>query len=124
MDQVVHFELPADDINRAKTFYSKVFGWSIQTFDPEYFLATTVETDEEGQPEASGAINGGIKKRKDKSEAPVIVVHVDDIDASIAKAEKHGGKVVLPKMIIDHIMYYARVQDCEGNVIGIGQNID
>jgi len=31
MDKVVHFEIPADDVDRAKDFYGSVFGWQLQT---------------------------------------------------------------------------------------------
>ena len=65
---IVHFEIPADDVNRAKTFYEKTFGWDVKKFDysgGEYWICTTTDVDEKMMPTKPGAINGGIMKRKD-----------------------------------------------------------
>ena len=62
MDKVVHFHLPIDDINRAKEFYQKNFGWKIMDtgMEKNYHLITTVATDDKGMPKEPGAINGAL----------------------------------------------------------------
>jgi predicted enzyme related to lactoylglutathione lyase len=61
--EVVHFEVPAKDINRAKAFYSRVFGWktndSPMPSGETYTSLTTTEVDENMRPKSPGAINGG-----------------------------------------------------------------
>lgn len=119
MDKVVHFELPADDMNRAKTFYETAFGWTINAWDKQYFMAATGPMDQMGMGTEPGYVNGGIMQRTETAKTPVLVINVMNLDESIKKVETAGGKVVEPKRKIDMIGFYARVADSEGNVIGL-----
>ena len=80
MRKVVHFEIPADDIDRAKNFYGSVFGWDLQTTPMEggeYTVAMTTPVDQQTQqPTEPGAINGGMFQRGDEwpASGPVIMV--------------------------------------------------
>lgn len=122
MRKVVHFEIPCDDMERAKRFYSDIFGWQlIDVPGMDYTLARTVECDKENMPLESGAINGGIMKRDGTAKSPVLVIEVDDVDDHVKKVENAGGKLVMPKMPIGDMGFYARVSDPEGNVIGLLQ---
>jgi predicted enzyme related to lactoylglutathione lyase len=124
MDKVTHFEIPVDDMNRAKDFYKKIFGWEINDIpEMEYSLVTTVPTDEKNMPKEIGAINGGMLKKDDTSTSPVIVIDVSSLDEYLKKIESAGGKVVLPKVEVGDFGLYARITDTEGNIIGIWQNI-
>lgn len=124
MNKVVHFEIPAKDMNRAKKFYEEVFSWKINAFDKKYFIANTVATDEKTmRPKEPGAINGGIMEWMAEAPSTVIVIAVDDLDAHLKKIEKAGGIVVMPKMKVEDMLWYARVKDTEGNIIGVMQAI-
>ncbi|MBI4043630.1 MAG: VOC family protein [Candidatus Diapherotrites archaeon] len=127
MDKVVHFEIPADNIERAKKFYSNVFGWDIQQVpDPtmEYHMVYTVKTDEKTRmPVETGGINGGMSKRMAQGETPVIVVNVKSLDESLQKAQREGAKIVMPKTTVMDMGLYARIQDPEGNVVGVWQDL-
>ena len=125
MEKVVHFEIPADDLDRAQKFYGNVFGWNINKFPGmDYYFIMTVETDEKTmKPKEPGAINGGMMKRTSPGESPVIVIDVQSLDDYIKKVEGAGGKIVLPKMQISDLGLYARVADTEGNVIGLFQSL-
>lgn len=127
MNKVVHFEIPADDLERAKRFYSSVFGWSIfkvGTFpEADYHLANTVATDERGMPKEPGAINGGMRKRMVKGEAPVVVVKVANLDEAMEKVKVAGGQIVLEKQPVGDFGLYARFRDPEGNVMGLWQDV-
>ena len=59
--QVVHFEIPADDVERASAFYRSAFDWSV-TGEPgmNYWALRTTETDDDGMPSEPGSINGGM----------------------------------------------------------------
>ena len=99
MDKVVHFEIPADDLVRARDFYSTVFGWKMnQMPQMGYTIVGTTETDEKGMPKEPGAINGGMLEREDPVNHPVITISVENIDQSLEKIVKNGGKVVRGKM--------------------------
>lgn len=122
-DRVVHFEIPADDTERAKTFYSDAFGWEISSWpDHAYMLVGTVATDENGQPREPGGINGGMLPRQEPINAPVITIEVSDLDAAIAKVEDLGGKVTRGKQPVGDIGYAAYFLDTEGNTLGLWQS--
>lgn len=124
MDKVVHFEIPADDMARAKKFYTDVFGWQV-TDVPQmnYTMVTTVPTDDQQMPKDPGAINGGMQKRQGPKDRVVIVVNVASVDEYLKKIEAAGGKIVMPKIHIADMGLYARITDTEGNVIGIWQDL-
>lgn len=124
MDKVVHFEIPADDLARAKRFYSTVFGWKTEDVPGmEYAMAHTVAVDEKTRmPKEPGAINGGMMKRGAAVRAPVVTINVDDIDKAVQRVVKAGGKVVMEKQKVMDMGWNAYVKDSEGNVIGVWQN--
>jgi predicted enzyme related to lactoylglutathione lyase len=123
MGKVVHFEIPADNLARAKKFYNTVFGWELNEFpEMEYTMVKTVQTDENGMPKEAGAINGGMLERQEPVKAPVITISVDNIDQATATIEKNGGKIVRPKMPVGDMGFAAYFRDTEGNVIGLWQN--
>jgi predicted enzyme related to lactoylglutathione lyase len=124
MDKIVHFEIPADDIARAKSFYGSTFGWQLEdmTGDMDYTIVRTVDVDEQQMPREPGAINGGMMKRSADTPAPVITVNVDSIDDSLKKVEAGGGSVVSPRQAIPGMGAFAYFKDTEGNVMGLWEN--
>lgn len=126
MNKVVHFEIPADDLPRAEKFYKDVFGWGIQKVPVpgmDYYIVTTVPTDENQMPKETGAINGGLMSRNDTGKTPVLVIDVQNLGEHLKKIEAAGGKVVMPTQRVMDMGLYARVTDTEGNVIGVWQNL-
>ncbi|HEY7748731.1 MAG TPA: VOC family protein [Aestuariivirgaceae bacterium] len=110
---IIHFEIPADDVQRAKRFYQKAFGWKIS--DPwkmNYFFVETKKKGEEG-------INGGLMQRKMPDQPFMNYLAVASIDASCRKVEKAGGEVVMPKTeIAPNMGWIAAFKDTEGNIMG------
>lgn len=125
MGKVVHFEIPADDLDRAKNFYSSVFGWQLDTMDMpgggQYTGIMTTDVDPETRtPTEPGAINGGmITRGEDVTPTPVVTIGVDAIDDALAQVESAGGKTVTPKTPIPGMGAYAYFTDPEGNVMGL-----
>ena len=114
MPKIVHFEIPADNPDRAQKFYTSVFGWKVQKFPGypvDYRLVTAGDEKEPG-------INGAIMARG-QEKSVIDTIGVPDIDAYIKKIEKAGGKIVLPKSAIPGVGYMAYFQDTEGNKLGI-----
>jgi predicted enzyme related to lactoylglutathione lyase len=123
MGKVVHFEIPADNLARAKKFYSTVFGWTLNDFpDLEYTIAKTAESDQNGMPKEPGAINGGMLQRQDPVKSPVITISVENMDQAAATIEKNGGKMIRAKMAVGDMGFAAYFKDTEGNVVGLWQN--
>ena len=96
--EVGHFEIPADKPDRARKFYEATFGWKMNTLpEMDYTMVSTGPVDEKGMPKEPGFIGGGIGKRGDALEHPVVTIMVDEIDDAIQKIEKNGGKILRPK---------------------------
>lgn len=112
MPRVVHFEINADDPDRAVKFYTEALGWKISKWGPmEYWLIETGEKDEPG-------IGGAIMARE-KDWATVNTVSVPSLDEFSKRVEKAGGQVVSPRQTIPGIGYHSYCVDSEGNVFGL-----
>jgi predicted enzyme related to lactoylglutathione lyase len=123
MSRVVHFEIHAENPERAIAFYHGLFGWKIARANVpmEYWL---VETGPDGTP----GINGGLLRRHGPSpvggecvNAYVCTVGVDSLDACLAKLPAAGGTQALPKMAIPGVGWLAYAKDTEGNIFGMMQ---
>ena len=115
MPRPIHFELPADQPERAVKFYTEVFGWKIQSWGGPgpYWLVDTGE----GEP----GIHGAIALREEPVTHTVNTISVPSLDESLAKIVAAGGKVLEPRSTIPGVGYHAYCQDTEGNVFGILQ---
>ena len=125
MARVVHFEIQADDVDRAKTFYEKAFGWRFDDYSQStgstYWGVITGEADEPG-------INGGLLQRPcpapdagQGTNAFVATIGVDDYDATEQRILQAGGIVALPKFALPGMAWQGYYLDTEGNTIGIHQ---
>ncbi len=124
MDKVVHFEIPVDDLERAKKFYKNVFGWKMGSLPGmEYIMTCTTPVDESYMPKEPGAINGAIMKRQHPIDYPVITIGVQDIDDAMKNIKKMGGEIIREKMQIWNVGYATYFKDTEGNIIGLWQKI-
>ncbi len=125
MDGVNLFGLPVDDMERAKKFFSKTFGWSFMAtgMDGNHHFATTVPTDENGLPTEPGGINGGLLQRGTyEQQVTSIFIKVKSIDNTIDKVVKNGGKQILAKVPIADFAYFAQINDSEGNLISLWED--
>ena len=133
MKKVVHFEIPADNLERARKFYEETFGWQLSDWPMEdgsvYVGARTVEVDEQTFiPKEPGAINGAIVKRDEYVKTPQVTVNVPSVDEYVDKITAKGGQVIKPKHAIGDsnmgvIGYYAYVSDTEGNLLGLWEDV-
>ncbi len=123
MDKVVHFEIPADDLNRAKKFYGETFDWQLEDMpEMSYVIARSVETDEKHMPKESGAINGGMAKRGGNLMAPSFAISVASIEDAIEKIKRGGGIITKEKTPVGSMGFIAYFKDTEGNVLSLWQN--
>jgi len=115
MPRPIHFELGADDVPRAISFYENVFGWRFEGWGGpmEYWLITTGEEGEQG-------INGGLGMRADGVES-VNTYDVPDLDTALAAIEANGGKVISPRQPVAGVGWMAYCRDTESNTFGIMQ---
>lgn len=123
MDKVVHFEIPVDDMARAKKFY-QIFGWQLEDFPGmDYVGVRTTPIDENRMPKEPGSINGGMMMRSKDAPTPVFAIHVKSVDEAVSKVVAAGGQLVAPKMEIGGMGFYAYVKDTEGNVVGLWETL-
>jgi predicted enzyme related to lactoylglutathione lyase len=111
----IHFEIPADNIDRCSKFYSDVFGWKVTKWpmgNSTYSLCDT------GDPSVTG-IDGGIVSRE-SLKTVMNTQYVEDFEAACKRIEKAGGKATRG-MAIPGVGMYAPCYDTEGNLFGILQ---
>src|SRR5262249_53444711 len=122
MSRVVHFEIHAENPERAVKFYTDVFGWTFTKWGPqEYWLIVT-------GPDGMPGINGGLMRRR--GPAPIggradsvfgcsmAVTSGSDPEKKVTAA---GGTIAVPKMPIPTAGWLAYAKDTEGNIIGLFQ---
>jgi len=121
---IVHFEIPADDVEKLRKFYSALFGWKIEKMPGpvEYWGIATVPVDEKGMPQRPG-VNGGMMKRQNPEHKPVNYIAVESVDEYVKKIEALGGRVIVPKMEVPGIGWWALALDPEGNQFAIMQSV-
>jgi uncharacterized protein len=136
MYPVVHFEMGYLDRERMKKFYSTAFGWKMQQYGEDmgnYVVAQTTETGEDGMVKTPGNINGGFYAKTDSpsSQAPSVVISVDDIKEAIEAVKKAGGKILggmtpdgkqtMEPTMIPGVGLWISAEDTEGNRFSILQ---
>lgn len=121
---VVHFEIQADDISRAKAFYEKTFGWKVEQMmkkeegGMDYWGLTT-------RPDGTPGINGGLYQRpEEKLTTFDCTIQVADIDKAIADVKANGGTIRQEKGEIPGVGFFAGAIDTEGNRFGLMQPTD
>ncbi|MCW4000167.1 MAG: VOC family protein [Candidatus Bathyarchaeota archaeon] len=120
---VIHFEIPANDVEKLKKFYSGLFDWKIEkTPIMEYYGITTVPSDEKGNLLRPG-VNGGMYKKEQPQQQPVNYINVESVDEYSKKVVALGGQIVAPKMEIPQMGWFALAKDPEGNVFGIFESV-
>lgn len=120
--RVVHFEIPHDDGDRARSFYAEAFGWEIMSM-PEmgYTIVMTGPSSESG-PTESGFINGGMMQREGPYQGPNIVIDVDNIEDALNAVNSAGGKTVSERMQVGDMGFAAYFNDTEGNLLGLWES--
>jgi predicted enzyme related to lactoylglutathione lyase len=121
---LIHFEIPANNVEKLKRFYEEVFGWKItQASGPiEYWAIQTVPADPNGKLIRPG-VNGGMYKKEVPESKPVNYFAVESITDFLEKIEKLGGKVTQPKQEVPEIGWIAAAEDPEGNLFALIQSI-
>ena len=114
--QITHIELPSDDLERATSFYSQLFGWDMRQIPemPNYAMF------QDRPGESGGAI--GLRGQT-APERLRIYVEVESLDATVAKVTELGGSVAVEITDVPGQGRYAAVVDTEGNEIGLWETL-
>ena len=122
MANIGHFMIPADNVDRAKHFYSALLGWKIEPVGTPGDMAGIAEIqyhDISTGVASIGTMNTGGLYKRHMTEPILNFVIVEDIDTVQAKVEKLGGRITMPKQEIAGVGLVVMIQDTEGNVIGL-----
>jgi hypothetical protein len=122
MPRVIHFEVHAENPERAIKFYQDLFGWEFTKWDgPQpYWLIKT-------GPDSQPGINGGLMPRRGVIDGQAVIAYVctvetQSVDESVKQAKASGGSEVVPKMPIPGVGWLAYCKDTDGNIFGVMQN--
>jgi predicted enzyme related to lactoylglutathione lyase len=123
MSRVVHFEVHAEDPERAMRFYRELLGWQFTKWEgpQEYWLIKT-------GPESAPGIDGGLLRRRGGGpvdgaavNAYVCTADTTNLDQALAAVGSLGGSIALPKMAVPGIVRLGYAKDTEGNILGLMQ---
>jgi uncharacterized protein len=117
-NDVQYFAINADDVSRARQFYTTVFGWAFEPWGPPGFYLISTGGGPAGMPQ------GALQERRElvpgqKMTGFECTITVDDIDQAIRAIEANGGRLAAPKFHIPTVGTVAYFTDTEGNVGGI-----
>ena len=117
MPRPIHFEIPAENPERAMQFYSAVFGWKFNKWagPMDYWVISTGQAGEPG-------IDGGLMPRRDPNQPCVNTMGVGNLDESLKTIAGTGGTCVVPKMAIPWVGWLAYCKDTEGHIFGVMQS--
>ncbi|WP_319201559.1 VOC family protein [uncultured Ilyobacter sp.] len=118
MASITHFQIPAEDIQRAKKFYQDLFGWKIEKVpgDLQYYFIETTDAD------GTMGVGGGIKQRETLDEQITNFIGVSSIDEYVPKIIALGGKILQPKSPVVGWGYFIICCDTENNIFGLWED--
>lgn len=122
MNRVVHFEIQADDVERAKKFYLEALDWKIE----RWMKKEETGMDHWGVMTGDGpGINGGLYQRPTEAKEKIFfydcTVEVEDIDRAVEAVKRAGGQIAKDKSMIPGVGWFAGAIDTEGNRFGLMQ---
>ncbi len=120
ISEVVHFEIPAKDPERLRTFYTNVFGWKFKNSAAQNMQYWNINTGTRHSP----GVEGGMYKKGSNNQTPVNYISTTDIDESMAEIEREGGHITVGNRNTPGHGRTALGTDPEGNPIGIFESKD
>jgi predicted enzyme related to lactoylglutathione lyase len=117
MNRVVHFEISAEKPEEVISFYQNTFNWKFEKWEGPivYWVITTGD-------EKTPGIDGGLKERDKMGTNTVNTIDVVSIDEYIEKVRKNGGEIIVPKMAVPGVGWFACFKDPQENVFSIMQS--
>jgi len=115
MPAIAHFDLPADDLERARKFYTELFDWKIEKVEGPFEYYSIETTDLEGNP----GVAGGMGLRGSPEQRITNFVEVTSVDEYCDRVKELGGMVLQTKMPVPGYGYLAVCMDTEENTFGL-----
>jgi hypothetical protein len=118
MPGICHFEVPAEDMERAKTFWRGLLGWELE--DAKEFEGYTMIRTRMG--DGSPGIGGGMVMRQHPEQQIMNYFDVKSVEEYVELAKSLGGKVIMEKTAVPGMGWFAVCMDTENNVFGLWED--
>ena len=120
---IMHFEIPGEDLENLRGFYSGLFGWKFERapIPEEYWLIQTAPVEDGDTPDRTN-LNGGLAKAESPTRGIINYVSVESLDESSVRIEELGGRILGPKREVPDMGWYVLAEDPEGNRFAIWEN--
>ena len=125
MPTIVHFEIPSDNLERTRKFYSELFAWKMEKMhgmgQVEYWAFSTSSRDKGSGDDITSndseqrTISGGMMERQMPQEPIMIYIGVDSVTEYSNKVARLGGKVIKQKTEVPGYGWFAICTDTENN---------
>lgn len=113
--KLVHFDIPANDLEKMAGFYRTVLGWKIERYGGEEFGDYHMI---DPTPGDDAEVKGGMGSKGSPDQVPMNYYETDDLEAVNRRVQDNGGQVVMEKMPVPKMGYFSVCLDPEGNVFG------
>jgi predicted enzyme related to lactoylglutathione lyase len=124
MPTIVHFDIPSDNLERTKKFYTELFGWKMEKMPDtgqreDYWMFSTTTNDERGSSSGGDGdqqtVSGGMMERQMPQEPIMIYIGVDSVTEYSNRVERLGGKVIKQKTEVPGYGWFTICTDTENN---------
>jgi len=118
MPTIVHFDIAAENPQRARRFYQGILDWKIERppGPMDYHLIETTDLD------GKSGVGGGLGKREGTGPGIIVYIGVKSLDEYLSKVDKLGGKIIQPKTAVPGWGYLAVCLDTENNAFGLWED--
>jgi predicted enzyme related to lactoylglutathione lyase len=117
--RVVHFEIPFDDGDRARAFYSQAFDWQMMPLPEMGYTIVMSGPSGDAGPTEPGFINGGMMQREEPFSGPNLVIDVENLETALKAVGDAGGTTVSEREAVGDMGFVAYFRDTEGNLVGL-----
>jgi uncharacterized protein len=114
--ELVHFDIPAEDVDKMSAFYRNVMGWKIEPYGSEYGGYLMIDPAPDKDPEM--AVKGGMGEKQMPEQSPMNYYRTDDLEKFNQRVKDNGGQVMMEKMPVAKMGYLSVCIDPEGNAFG------
>lgn len=117
MNTLTHFEIPSNNIEKTKEFYSKLFNWEFTFIEEMNYMMFTIPAGKEAVP-----TGGGILQKQDENHPIINYITVENIDSDGERIVELGGEIIVPKSPVPGMGWFIHFSDLDGNVMAIWKN--
>jgi len=113
-NKLVHFEIPANQPEKLKAFYERIFDWTIEKMPGDTMDYWIIKAE---------GVGGGIRPKSSPEMTPLNYILVENIERHCRTIKRAGGTVLITRTPVPGMGFFALALDPEGNPFGIWEEI-